>query len=183
MAGGYSSLGVPAAAEAWRSRAAWLHDAELAATGSSCVPDMSAAALMRSLNSWLRPHLSGVRNKAHLLKLPWLDIFKGMMDWSTQQYVAACAPSHLLLPTGSRVTINYNSSSPTAAVKMQEVFGLADTPLLGGERAKVSLVLELLSPAGRPLQVQGAVAEHQCKIQVHGLCLGVCPPPWAQILP
>lgn len=78
------------------------------------------------------------------------------MDWNTQQHVEACAPSHLVLPTGSKVPINYNSSiSPTAAVKMQEVFGLADTPLLGGQQVHAPLVLELMSPAGKPLQVRG----------------------------
>lgn len=74
--GGYASLPVSAAADAWRARAAWLHDAELAASGSSQVPDMSTAALMSDLNSWLGPHLAGVRSKAQLQKLPWLDIFR-----------------------------------------------------------------------------------------------------------
>jgi ATP-dependent helicase HrpB len=75
------------------------------------------------------------------------------MDWATQQHVNEAAPSHLQLPTGSTVPIDYSGAQPSAAVKMQEVFGLADTPLLGGH-AKVPLVLELLSPAGRPLQVR-----------------------------
>jgi ATP-dependent helicase HrpB len=76
---GYSSLPVPAAAEAWRSRAAWLHAAEVAATGSSSVPDLSAAALMASVEAWLLPHLAGVRSRAQLQKLPWLDIFKSQV--------------------------------------------------------------------------------------------------------
>jgi hypothetical protein len=76
---GYSSLPVPAAAEAWRSRAAWLHAAEVAATGSSTVPDLSAAALVGTLGSWLRPHLAGVRSRAQLQKLPWLDLFRGQV--------------------------------------------------------------------------------------------------------
>lgn len=75
------------------------------------------------------------------------------MDWAMQRHVEAGAPSHLQLPTGSTVPINYSGAQPSAAVKMQEVFGLADTPLLGGDRCRVPLVLELLSPAGRPLQV------------------------------
>lgn len=77
--GGYASLPVPAAADAWRARAAWLHDAEVAAAGSSQVPDMSTTALMSDLQAWLGPHLAGVRSKAVLQKLPWLDIFKGMV--------------------------------------------------------------------------------------------------------
>lgn len=82
--GGYSSLPVPAAAEAWRSRAAWLHAAEVAATGSSSVPDLSAAALMGRLESWLLPHLAGVRSRGQLQQLRWMDIFKGQVGLETQ---------------------------------------------------------------------------------------------------
>uniref|UniRef100_A0A383V6U4 ATP-dependent helicase HrpB n=1 Tax=Tetradesmus obliquus TaxID=3088 RepID=A0A383V6U4_TETOB len=155
--GGYSSLPVPAAAEAWRSRAAWLHAAEVAATGSSSVPDLSAAALMGRLEHWLLPHLAGVRSRGQLQQLRWMDIFKGQMDWAAQQHVDEAAPTHLQLPTGSTAAIDYSGAQPSAAVKMQEVFGLADTPLLGG-RARVPLVLQLLSPAGRPLQVTANLA-------------------------
>jgi HrpA-like RNA helicase len=81
------------------------------------------------------------------------------MDWSQQQRVETDAPSHLLLPTGSTVAIDYSGPQPKARVKLQEVFGLADTPLLGGRGVDVPLLLELLSPAGRPLQVrQGVLA-------------------------
>ena len=75
------------------------------------------------------------------------------LDWSQQTHVEEAAPSHLLLPTGSKVAIDYGGSQPKASVKLQEVFGLADTPLLGGRGVDVPLLLELLSPAGRPLQV------------------------------
>lgn len=75
------------------------------------------------------------------------------MDWAAQQHVDEAAPTHLQLPTGSTAAIDYSGAQPSAAMKMQEVFGLADTPLLGG-RARVPLVLQLLSPAGRPLQVR-----------------------------
>ena len=78
------------------------------------------------------------------------------LDWSQQQHVEAAAPSHLQLPTGSTVPIDYGGPQPKARVKLQEVFGLADTPLLGGRGVGVPLLLELLSPAGRPLQVRGA---------------------------
>lgn len=80
-AGGYSSLPVPAAAEAWRARAAWLHAAEVAATGSSSIPDLSPQGLMARLEAWLGPHLAGIRSKAQLQKLPWLAIFKGQVRW------------------------------------------------------------------------------------------------------
>jgi hypothetical protein len=95
----------------------------------------------------------------HPFSRPWLVtdvtgwIWALQMDWKDQQHVDQAAPSHLTLPTGSAAAINYTVDQPTAAVKMQEVFGLADTPMLGGNLAKVPLVLQLLSPAGRPLHV------------------------------
>jgi ATP-dependent helicase HrpB len=78
--GGWASLPVPAAAEAWRARAAWLHSAEVAATGSSSLPNLSCEHLLASLDRWLGPHLSGLRSKGQLQKLPWLDVFKGQVS-------------------------------------------------------------------------------------------------------
>ena len=75
------------------------------------------------------------------------------VPWSQQQHIDEAAPSQLVLPTGSKVSIDYSRAQPTARARMQEVFGLAGTPLLGG-RGQVPLLLELLSPAGRPLQVR-----------------------------
>jgi hypothetical protein len=81
-AGGWAALPVPAAAEAWRQRAAWLQQAEVSAAGSSELPDLSTKALLDSLGSWLGPHLAGVRSAGQLQKLPWKDIFKGQVsEW------------------------------------------------------------------------------------------------------
>eukprot|EP00882_Tetradesmus_deserticola_P021823 GHRQ01023625.1.p3 GENE.GHRQ01023625.1~~GHRQ01023625.1.p3 ORF type:complete len:119 (-),score=40.08 GHRQ01023625.1:717-1073(-) len=88
------------------------------------------------------------------------------MSWAAQQHVSKAAPSHLQLPTGSTAAVNYGGAQPSAAVKMQEVFGLANTPLLGGH-ARVPLVLELLSPAGRPLQVRQVLK----RLQPSHVCL------------
>lgn len=88
-----------------------------------------------------------------MLVTPLFDL---QMDWKHQQHVDQAAPSHLTLPTGSTAAINYTGAQPSAAVKMQEVFGLADTPMLGGNLAQVPLVLQLLSPAGRPLHVSSS---------------------------
>lgn len=75
------------------------------------------------------------------------------MTWEQQQQVEREAPPQLLLPTGTRAAISYSGAQPTARARMQEVFGLEDTPRLGGA-AGVPLLLELLSPASRPLQVR-----------------------------
>lgn len=75
------------------------------------------------------------------------------MTWDQQQQVEREAPAQLLLPTGTRAAISYSGAQPTARARMQEVFGFEDTPRLGGA-AGVPLLLELLSPASRPLQVR-----------------------------
>lgn len=79
-AGGWAALPIPAAAEAWRQRAAWLQQAEVAAAGSSKLPDLSSRALLDSLERWLGPHLAGVRGAGQMQKLPWKDIFKGQVS-------------------------------------------------------------------------------------------------------
>jgi ATP-dependent helicase HrpB len=160
--GGWPSLPIPAAAEAWRARAAWLHAAELAACGSSSLPDLSSSQLLATLDAWLAPHLPGVRTKAQLQRLPWADVLGGLLPWDQRQRVEEHAPSHVLLPTGTRAAIDYSGPQPRARVKLQEVFGLADTPLLGGPRVRVPLLLELMSPAGRPLQARGGVRRRVC---------------------
>lgn len=95
--------------------------------------------------------------------------YPAQLTWSQQQRVDADAPTHLQLPTGSTVAIDYGGAQPKARVKLQEVFGLADTPLLGGPAVRVPLVLELLSPAGRPLQVALVVRAHQQPPGVFGV--------------
>ncbi|KIY98238.1 ATP-dependent helicase HrpB [Monoraphidium neglectum] len=156
--GGWASLPIPPAVEAWRHRAAWLRAAEVAALGASALPDLSEGALLGSLHAWLAPYAAGVRGRAALSKLDWGAVIRGLMTWEQQQRVEADAPSHVTLPTGSRVPIEYGSrSQPTARARLQECFGLVDTPRLGG-LARVPLLLELLSPAQRPLQVTADLA-------------------------
>ncbi|KAI8469773.1 MAG: ATP-dependent helicase C-terminal-domain-containing protein [Monoraphidium minutum] len=156
--GGWASLPIPPAAEAWRHRAAWLRAAEAAAAGGSALPDLSEAALLAALPAWLGPYAPGVRGRAQLAKLDWGGILRGLMTWEQQRRVEEEAPSHVELPTGSRVAIEYGPrAQPTARARLQECFGLRDTPRLGGP-ARVPLLLELLSPASRPLQVTSDLA-------------------------
>ncbi|GBF89428.1 ATP-dependent helicase [Raphidocelis subcapitata] len=155
---GWGSLPIPPAVEAWRHRAAWLRASEAAATGGSDLPDLSEAALLQSLPRWLGPFAARVRTRAQLAKLDWGTIIRGQLSWAQQQRVEAEAPSHVVLPTGSKVQIEYGPrSQPTARARLQECFGLLETPLLGGA-ARVPLLLELLSPSGQPLQVTADLA-------------------------
>jgi ATP-dependent helicase HrpB len=113
-------------------------------------PDVSDTALSATLDTWLAPWLTGMSRRDHLARLDMAAIIAALLDWNQRQRLDEIAPTHLQVPSGSRIPIDY-SSAPTVAVRLQEVFGLAVTPAVGGGR--VPLTLQLLSPAHRPVQV------------------------------
>jgi ATP-dependent helicase HrpB len=113
-------------------------------------PDVGDSALSATLDTWLAPWLSGMSRRDHLARLDMTAIIGGLLDWKQRQRLDEIAPTHLQVPSGSRIPIDY-SSAPTVAVRLQEVFGLAVTPAVGGGR--VPLTMQLLSPAHRPVQV------------------------------
>jgi ATP-dependent helicase HrpB len=115
-------------------------------------PDVSDAALADSLAEWLGPYLDGVTRRAHLARLDLLAILKARLDWQQGQQLDRDAPTHLEVPSGSRLKLDYSpGESPVLAVKLQEMFGCADTPRVA--RGRVPVTLHLLSPARRPIQV------------------------------
>lgn len=115
-------------------------------------PDLSDAALAEHLADWLGPYLDGITRRAHLAKLDLLAILKAQLGWKQSQQLDADAPTHLEVPSGSRLKLEYKpGESPVLAVKLQEMFGLADTPRIA--RGRVPVTLHLLSPARRPIQV------------------------------
>ena len=114
-------------------------------------PDVSDAALMTNLEDWLAPWLTDMSRRDHLARLDLHDILMSLLDWNAQQRLEEFAPTHLLVPSGSRIPIDYTEESPTVAVRLQEVFGLHDTPTVA--QGRVPLTLQLLSPAHRPVQV------------------------------
>ena len=113
-------------------------------------PDVSDAVLSATLDEWLAPWLTGMSRRDHLARLDMTAIVAALLDWNQRQRLDEIAPTHLQVPSGSRIPIDY-STSPTVAVRLQEVFGLSATPAVGGGR--VPLTLQLLSPAHRPVQV------------------------------
>jgi ATP-dependent helicase HrpB len=114
-------------------------------------PDLSRAALGQDL-AWLEPFLEGATRKTQLSRVPLLDALKAHLGYERQRQLDELAPTHVGLPTGSRTRIDYLSdNAPIASMRMQEVFGLAATPRIGG--GAVPVTFELLSPAHRPLQV------------------------------
>ena len=116
-------------------------------------PDLSDDGLLATLDTWLAPYLSGITRREHLAKLKLADILKNMIAWDRQQRLEQAAPTHLQVPSGSRKKLAYSTDAepPVLAVKLQELFGLADTPTVADGR--VAVMLHLLSPAQRPIQV------------------------------
>ena len=114
-------------------------------------PDVSDAQLEATLDTWLAPWMTGMSRRDHLTRLDLHAALLALLDWNQQQRLNEFAPTHFLVPSGSRIPIDYAADSPTVSVRLQEVFGLRETPTIA-ERA-VPLTLELLSPAHRPVQV------------------------------
>lgn len=115
-------------------------------------PAVDEDSLLATLESWLLPHMSGVHSLRALKALNVGQALHGLLDWSMLQRLDSELPAHYTVPTGSRIAIRYHEDNPPVlAVRMQEMFGEAKTPTIA--EGRVPLVLELLSPAQRPLQV------------------------------
>jgi ATP-dependent helicase HrpB len=115
-------------------------------------PDLSDETLLATLGDWLGPQLEGVRRLADAASVDLLPPLQALLPWNLLRRLEEGAPPHLVVPSGSRVPLDYGDDGmPTLAVKLQEMFGLADTPTVAWGR--VPVVVHLLSPAGRPLQV------------------------------
>jgi ATP-dependent helicase HrpB len=115
-------------------------------------PDVGDAALLKRLKTWLGPWLTGITRMSHLRGLDLAAILRAELSWNRQQLLDELAPSHIVVPSGSRLPINYSEPSrPVLEVRIQEIFGWTETPRIGNGR--VPLTLHLLSPARRPVQI------------------------------
>lgn len=115
-------------------------------------PDLSVESLLAIPEEWLLPWLGRIRTADDLLSLEILPALAAQLSWKQLQFLDEQAPTHMTVPSGSRIAIDYASGEiPVLAVKLQEMFGLADTPTIAGGRVKI--LLHLLSPARRPVQV------------------------------
>ena len=115
-------------------------------------PDVSDATLLATLDDWLGPYLDGIRRRAHLARLDLHAILKAQLDWSRQQRLDQLLPSHYQVPSGSRIALEYRiDAPPVLAVRLQEMFGQAETPTVCDN--SVAVLVHLLSPAHRPIQV------------------------------
>lgn len=141
-------------ADALRARVAFLRrnrDEFSKMLADLALPDWSDEALIDSLEEWLLPHLQGFSKLDQLKQLNLHTILQGLLDWPAQQRIDELAPSHFTVPSGSRIRIDYAEEPPVLAVRLQEMFGLAETPAI--LKGQYPLMIHLLSPARRPVQV------------------------------
>ena len=115
-------------------------------------PEVSDEALRDTLGDWLAPHVVGARSLADLGRVDLTGALLAMLPWNKRAALDDLAPTHIVVPSGSRIPVDYGDpSAPVLAVRLQEMFGLADTPRIA--RGAVPLTVHLLSPAHRPVQV------------------------------
>ncbi|MEQ1866608.1 MAG: ATP-dependent helicase C-terminal domain-containing protein, partial [Micropepsaceae bacterium] len=114
-------------------------------------PDLSDEALTASLEHWLQPFLGNITRANDFPRIDLSSALHALFDWEKKKRLDTLAPTHIAVPSGSHIQIDYSTDTPILAVRLQEMFGLADTPAIGNNN--VPLTLHLLSPARRPVQV------------------------------
>ena len=115
-------------------------------------PDVSDDALRETLGDWLAPQIGSARSLADLGRVDLAGALLALLPWDKRAVLDELAPTHIVVPSGSRIPLDYSDpAAPVLAVRLQEMFGLADTPRVA--RGAVPLTVHLLSPAHRPVQV------------------------------
>ncbi|WP_405549744.1 ATP-dependent helicase HrpB [Streptomyces globisporus] len=137
--------------EQLRSRLAFLHGV----LGAPW-PDVSDGALLADPDAWLEPELSRARRRSDLGRIDAGQALRRLLPWATGDAARLdeLAPERIEVPSGSRIRVEYGGDQPVLAVKLQELFGLAETPRVAG----VPVLVHLLSPAGRPAAVTADLA-------------------------
>jgi ATP-dependent helicase HrpB len=129
----------------FRQRIMFMHNID------STWPDVSDNALLTTLDEWLGPYLYNVSNYDDLQRVNVIMALGSMLTWDQGQKLNEWAPTHIVVPSGQRISIDYSDPRmPILAVRLQEMFGLKDTPKIG--QGKVAITLHLLSPAHRLVQ-------------------------------
>ncbi|MFG2529606.1 ATP-dependent RNA helicase [Streptomyces sp. NPDC048516] len=150
---GFGLLRWPPGAASLRQRLAFLHR-ELGAPW----PDVSDAALLERVEEWLGVELGRSRRRADLARVDAGQALARLLPWATGEAARfdELAPERIEVPSGSRVRVDYEGEQPVLAVKLQELFGLQESPRVAGGR--VPVLVHLLSPAGRPAAVTADLA-------------------------
>lgn len=135
----------------WQARVALLRDLDLEKGSTSDWPDLRDQVLLESLGEWLAPYIMKITRLSHFGQIDLPSILRTLLPWPLPQQLEAQAPQTISVPSGSNIRIDYSERPPILAVRLQELFGLADTPRIANGRQV--LKLHLLSPARRPVQV------------------------------
>ena len=144
---GLEALAWSAASRVLRQRLAFLHHLD-----PEDWPDVSNEVLLGSLEDWLLPLAPGARSLAELARVDLAEALMVRLPWEQRARLDHWAPTHLEVPSGSRVALDYaDPEAPVLAARLQELFGMRETPRLAGGRVPVTV--HLLSPARRPVQV------------------------------
>jgi ATP-dependent helicase HrpB len=131
----------------WRDRVMFLRTSE-----GEDWPDLSDTALAQSVNAWLAPALAAKTTLGDITADELNTAVRALLPWPLQRRLETEAPTHFAAPTGSQVPIDYEAEGgPKIAIRVQELFGLDRHPTIAG--GKVPLLIELLSPAHRPVQM------------------------------
>jgi len=134
----------------WRARAMLMRQYQIAAPAPW--PDLSDEALERDIEQWAPAWIMGFTRREHFAKLDLGQALRSFLNHAQTNIVEREAPTHFTVPSGSRIPIDYlDGENPSLSVRLQELFGLNSTPAVAG--GKLPLVLKLLSPAGRPVQI------------------------------
>jgi len=137
------------AATQLRARVAFLRATDVGR--ASDWPDFGDRALLASVDTWLRPYLSGAVGRDDVQRLDVAMLLRAELPWPLGAELDSLAPPAWTLPDGRQVAIDYTADRPTASVRVQDVFGITDHPRIAANT--VPLTLTLLSPADRPIQV------------------------------
>ena len=144
---GWQALPLPDNVQKWLSRVRWLYAQNLVEN----FPDFSEEKLMETLEQWLAPFLVQVSRRSQLTQVDWHNALLSRLDYAQQQQLGQFAPTHLTVPTGTQVELDYGGEQPVLAVKLQEIFGLQETPRIAD--GKIPVLVHLLSPKRNPLAV------------------------------
>jgi len=117
------------------------------------IPNCDTASILENCEDWLPLYIKEVKKKEDLKKINLLEIQSSQIDFNTQQEINQLAPTHLVVPSGSKITINYtgNEIPPFIEVRLQEMFGMQESPKVNN--GKIPIALHLLSPGYKPVQI------------------------------
>jgi ATP-dependent helicase HrpB len=152
---GIASLGIDAlpwspALRQWQARVALLRRLQVQAPEPW--PDLDDATLLATLADWAPPWIEGLTRREHFARMDLAAALHSRLSHRQREILEREAPTHLTVPSGSRIPIDYqDGDTPSLSVRLQEMFGLTATPAIAAGR--MPLLLKLLSPAGRPVQV------------------------------